>query len=122
MRDFVAAHELIIANSFNRQTRWERKWTWRSPFDGHMTVKDYVLVRRTERDLIRGPRVTLRNDIHSDHHMMTWWFCCRVGDKREDGESVRRWNVCKVDGKFTQAVRSGRGCGGGVGEDAEGYE
>jgi len=68
MLQMAATSGLVVTNTVYRQPR-SRQWTWRAP-DGHTAVKDYVLVRKSQKNMVRRVRACRRNDICSDHRMV----------------------------------------------------
>jgi len=64
------ANNLLITNTFFRQAKTNRQWTWESPDGLTHNMIDYILISSKWRSSVKNSRAYPSADIGSDHQLL----------------------------------------------------
>jgi len=93
--DFCCANNLCITNTFYRQAKENRYWTWESP-DGKIRNQiDYILVSKRLQGSVRNSRAYPSAEVGSDHQLVLANIKLKV-KKTEKGDRFYKTDIAKL--------------------------
>jgi len=77
--DFCAFNNLCITNTFFKQTKESKIWTWESPNGRDRNQIDYILVNTRYKESVKNSRTFQSADVGSDHQLLLATFKLKRG-------------------------------------------